>query len=62
MNQAFNYEIRRRAYPENYNLADLALFDLLLGSLLQEFTFAGAKTSSWLIVVGVVMLNTALGH
>ena len=61
MNQAFSYLIRRRAYPENHNLADLALFDLLLDSLLQEFTFAGTKTSSWLIVVGVV-LNTAPGH
>jgi hypothetical protein len=47
VNQAFSYEIRRRGYPENHNLADLALFDLLLDSLLQEFTFAGTISNAF---------------
>ena len=47
MNQAFSYEIGRRWYPENHNLVDLALFDLLLDSLLQEFTFAGAISNAF---------------
>jgi hypothetical protein len=47
VNQAFSYEIRRRGYPENHNLADLALFDLLLDSLPQEFTFAGTISNAF---------------
>src|SRR5215211_3637562 len=47
VNQAFSYEIGRRWYPENHNLVDLALFDLLLDSLLQEFTFAGAISNAF---------------
>ena len=49
MNHAFSYEIRRRAYPENHNLAELALFDFPLESLLQKFTFAGAISSAFAV-------------
>ena len=47
MNQGFSYETRRRGYPENHNLADLALFDLLLDSLLHEFNFAGTTSNAF---------------